>query len=270
MKGREELKPIAVILILSLAASAAVCAVFGIFWFLVPVFIGFAVGLSLLFWLVMWLFSIVIPNKTYSEPSKVYLWLLNLAYAYVCEFTRVKIHTSGLEKLPEGPFVLVSNHASNLDNMVQCLALKERPMAFIAKEELFKIPIVRGMITRCCYISIDRKTSKRGKPAIETAEDYLRRGVCSIGVYPEGHRNKGGELGKFHAGSFKVALNTQCPIVVSSIVGTENVKHRFPFRRTDVYFDILDVVSPVDRKSTELAQEIQNKISEHIKTRKET
>ncbi len=263
------MKPIAVILIVSLVSSVAICAAFLIFWWLLPIFLGIAVGLSLLFWLILWIFSIFIPNKIYPEPSKLYLWLLNLAYAYVCEGARLKIHTSGLEKLPQGTFVLVSNHASNLDNMVQCLALKERPMAFIAKEELFKIPIVRGMITRCCYISIDRKTSKRGKPAIETAEDYLRRGVCNIGVYPEGHRNKGGALGKFHAGSFKIAVNTQTPIVVSAVSGTENVKHRFPFRRTHVYFDILDVVSPVGRKSTELAQSVQQTISDHIMQRKE-
>ncbi len=263
------MKPIAVILIIGLAASAALCAALRNFWLLVPIFIGVAAALSLLFWLVLWIFSIFIPKKTYSEPSKLYLWLLDLAYAYVCEGARLKIHVSGLEKLPEGPFVLVSNHASNLDNMVQCLALKNRPMAFIAKEELFRIPIVRGMITRCCYISIDRKSSKRGKPAIETAEDYLRRGVCNIGVYPEGHRNKGGELGKFHAGSFKIAVNTQTPIVVSALVGTEDVKRHFPFRRTHVYFDILEIVSPADRKSTELAQSIQQTIGDRIKERKE-
>lgn len=263
------MKPIAVILVISLAASAAVCAAFGIFWYLLPIFVGFAVGLALLFWLVLWIFSIFVPNKTYSEPSKLYLWLLNLAYAYVCEGARIKIHTSGFEKLPEDRFVLVSNHASNLDNMVQCVALGKRPIAFIAKEELFRIPIVRGMITRCCYISIDRKTSKRGKPAIEAAEDYLRRGVCSIGVYPEGHRNKGGALGKFHAGSFKIAVNTGTPIVVSSIVGAEDVKKRFPFRRTHVYFDILDVISPAGRKSTELASDIRNMIADHIDGLKE-
>lgn len=258
------MKPIAVILIISLAASVAVCSVFRIFWYILPIFLGFAVGLSLLFWLVLWIFSVFVPNKTYSEPSKLYQWLLNLAYAYVCEGARVKIHTSSFEKLPEGTFVLVSNHASNLDNMVQCVALGKRPIAFIAKEELFRIPIVRGMITRCCYISIDRKTSKRGKPAIETAEDYLKRGVCSIGVYPEGHRNKGGALGKFHAGSFKVAVNTGTPIVVAALVGTADVKKHFPFRRTHVYFDIIDVVNPVGRKSTELASDIQNMISDHI------
>lgn len=153
--------------------------------------------------------------------------------------------------------------------MVQCLVFGKRPIAFIAKEELFRIPIVKGMITRCCYVSIDRKNSKRGKSAIETAEDYLQRGVCSIGVYPEGHRSKNGEIGKFHAGSFKVALNTQCPIVVSAIMGTENVKKRFPLRSTKVRFDIIDVISPVGRKSTELAQDIQLKIAEYINEHKE-
>lgn len=263
------MKPIAGILITSLLSAVVLCAFSKTFWYLPLFFVGFAFAFALLFWIVMWVFSVFVRKDYYSEPSKLYQWLLDVAYAFVCEGAGIKIIASGLEKLPDGAFLMVSNHVSNLDNMVQCLVFGKRSIAFIAKEELFRIPIVKGMITRCCYISLVRSSSKRGKSAIETAEDYISRSVCSIGVYPEGHRSKSGETGKFHAGSFKIALNTGCPIVVGAISGTENIKKNFPFRRTKVYFDIIDVVSPVGRKSTELSQEIQSKIAEHVEHVKE-
>lgn len=263
------MKPIAGILITSLLVAIALCAIVGVFWYLPLFFVGFALGLTILFWFVLWVFSLFVRKGTYSEPSKLYQWLLNVAYAFVCEGAGTKIIVSGLEKLPDEPFLMVSNHVSNIDNMVQCLAFGKRHVAYIAKEELFRIPIVKGMITRNCYISLARSNSKRDKSSIEKAEDYIKRGVCSIGVYPEGHRNKNGEIGKFHAGSFKIALNTGCPIVVSAIMGTEKIKKNFPFRKTKIYYDIIDVVSPVERKSTELAQDIQSRIAEHIKEHKE-
>lgn len=258
------MKPIAISFTLSLAAAAVVCFFTKCWAWLALYWLGFAAACSVLLWFVLWVISLFVRKRVYSQPSRFYQWLLNLGYAYICEGARLKVKASGLEKLPDEPFLLVSNHLSNLDNMVQCLALKNRSVAFIAKEELFKIPIVKGYITRCCYISIDRKSSKGGKSAVEQAEDYIRRGVCSIGVYPEGHRSRDGKVGKFHAGSFRTAIQTQCPIVVCAIIGTDKAKHRMPFRNTKVWFDVIDVVSPVGRKSTELAQDIQTMISDYI------
>lgn len=258
------MKPIGISFILGLAAAAAVCF-FTEGWVWIALhWLGFAVAFSVLLWFVLWIISLFVRKRVYSEPSVLYQRLLNLGYAYICEGARLKVKTSGLEKLPDEPFLLVSNHLSNLDNMVQCLALGKRHIAFIAKEELFRIPIVKGYITRCCYIPIDRRSSKGGKSAVEQAEDYIRRSVCSIGVYPEGHRSRDGKVGKFHAGSFRTAIQTQCPIVVCAIMGTDKAKHRMPFRSTKVRFDVIDVVSPVGRKSTELAQDIQTMISDYI------
>lgn len=257
--------PILIILILSLICSVTLSVIIGNLWLILPIFCGAAVGLALLFWLILLAFSAVVPHgKIYREPSKLYLSLLNLAYAFVCEGARARINAKGLEKLPEKPFLLVSNHRSQLDNMIQSLVLRPRKIAFIAKAELFKIPIVRGMITRCCYLSLGRKSTKGDRSAVETAKDYIDRNVLSIGVYPEGHRSKDRQMLKFHAGSFKIAIDTGCPIVVSAVMGTEKVHKRFPFRKTDVYFDIIDVIDPKGRKSVELSEEIQEIIRKYV------
>ena len=257
--------PILFILILSLVCAAALPVIIGKLWLILAFFLGFAVLFALLFWIILAVFSAVVKHgKIYDEPSKLYLWLLNAAYAFVCGGARVKIKSEGLEKIPEEPFLLVSNHVSQLDNMVQSLVLRPRKIAFIAKAELFKVPIVRGMITRCCYISVDRKSSKNDRSSIASAEDYINRGVMSIGVYPEGHRGKNGQVQKFHAGSFKIAVDTGCPIVVSAVIGTENVHKRFPFRSTEVRFDIIETINPSGRKSVELSEEVHEKIKNYV------
>lgn len=258
-----------IIIIMSILCAAALSVITGKLWLILAFFLGSAAAFSLGFWLVLGAFSAVIPRgKIYKEPSKLYLWLLNCGYSFVCGGAGVKIKSSGLEKIPDKPFLLVSNHVSQLDNMVQSLVLRPRKIAFIAKAELFKIPIVRGIITRCCYMSVGRKSFKSDRSSIDAAEDYIRRGVMSIGVYPEGHRGKNGQMLKFHAGSFKIAIDTGCPVVVSAIIGTEKVHKRFPFRRTEVSFEIIETIDPSGRKSVELSEEIHDKIENYIEERR--
>lgn len=255
------MRPIAVTLAFSAAGAITVCAIFRIFPFLFPIFCGFALALNLLIWGILWIFSLFVnKNKVYEKPSKLYLNILNFGYAYICEGARLKIKSSGLEKLPKEPFLLVSNHLSQLDNMVQCLALKPRAMAYITKQSIFKIPIVGRTITRCCYMPIDRKSLKAGKGVVELAEDYIKRGVLSVGVFPEGTRGDGKTLGKFHAGSFKIALKTGCPIVVAAIRGTKQAHERTPWLSTEVNFDIIEVLSPEGHKSVELSELVREKI----------
>ena len=255
------MRPIAVTLAISAAGAITLCAIFRIFPLLFPIFCGFALALNLLLWGILWILSLFVnKKKVYEKPSKFYIGMLNFGYAYICEGARLKIKTSGLEKLPDEPFLLVSNHLSQLDNMVQCLALKPRNLAYITKQSLFKIPIVGRTITRCCYMPIDRKSLKAGKGAVELAEDYIKRGALSVGVFPEGTRGDGKTLGKFHAGCFKVALKTGCPIVVAAIRGTKQAHERTPWLSTEVNFDIIDVLSPEGRKSVELSELVREMI----------
>ena len=73
------------------------------------------------------------------------------------------------------------------------------------------------------------------------AVDLIKRDEVSIAVYPEGTRSKKNKLLKFHAGVLKIAQKANVPIVVTTIRGGEDVKDRYPWRRTHVYFDVLDV-----------------------------
>ncbi len=258
-KEREVKHIIPVFALISAAGAIILSIVMKRLWAAVLLFIAFFCGLSALFWLTLWAFSLCAGKREYNAPSRLYLFLLNCAYSYVCGAARLKVRTKGLEMLPDEPFLLVSNHLSNLDNMVQSLCLYPRPIAYIAKAELFKIPLVRGLITRCLYLSLDRKNPRKGRETIAKAMELIK--TVPVGVYPEGHRGNGTELGEFHAGCLKIATKTGSPIAVAVIYGTDKAKRRAPFRATEVRFEIVEVITPGKRKTAELSGEILEKLA---------
>lgn len=247
------------------AASLSQIWIFPIcFIICVPVF-------SLIYWFILWLTCFYIPvKKEYEKPSKFYQFLLNAAYWFVCSAARVRVHTTGLEKVPKDrKFLFVSNHLSRFDNMVQCVVLRKTPLAFITKPSNYKIPIGRHLMSRCCYVSIDRGSPKSAAKSIARAAELIRSDAVSVGVFPEGHRGTGYELQEFKAGCFKAAAKADCPIVAATICGTEKVHKNFPFHKTEVYFDILEVIEPGKEKTTELALNIKEIMQENLNKYKE-
>lgn len=258
-----------------IAALSGVCAVIysaakieklAQIWLLPLSFIVFCLLFAILYWLFMGLFSLHISlKKDYDKPSEVDYRLLNSGYRFLCSAARVKLHVTGTEKLPsDGQFLLVSNHLSRFDPMVQSMVLKERVLAFISKPSNFTIPIGRRYIKRCCYMPIDRENPRNALKTINRAADLISSDTMSVAVYPEGHRGTGTALQEFKPGCLKIAIKAGCPIVVTTIYGTQNIHRHFPLRRTDVYFDILDVIEPGKAKTVELSGMIQTEMQEHL------
>lgn len=264
-------------LIYVLSAVAAVVftlvkiTAFSQIWILPVCFIVCVAAFSLLFWLLLYLSCFFIPvKKEYEKPSRFYQHLLNLGYWFIYTAGRAKLHITGLEKIPKDEkFLFVSNHLSRFDNMIQCVALRKTPLAFITKPSNFKIPIGRHLMSRGCYISIDRDEPKSAAKSIARAAELIKRNYACVGVFPEGHRGVGYDLQEFKAGCLKTATKTNCPIVVSTICGTEKIHKNFPFHRTHVYFDILEVVKPSKQKTTELAPQIRQIMQNNLEKYKE-
>lgn len=231
----------------------------------IPIFV-------LLYWLVLWLMCFYIPvGKEYEKPSKLHLALINAGYWFLLTFAGAKVRTTGLEKIPKnGRFLFVSNHLSRFDNMIQCVALRKTPLAFISKPSNFKIPIGRHLMTRCCYIPIDRDNPKSATRSIMRAAELIKSDAVSVGVFPEGHRGTGYDIGEFKAGCLKAASKSGCPIVVATICGTEKIHKNFPLRRTKVFFDILAVVEPGKEKTVDLAKQIKDVMQENLNKYKES
>ena len=213
-------------------------------WWLLPIAFGCFVAANLLFALFMLVLSLLVDMRKENKKINRFYYTVTLLFDdWILAICRVKIHTTGMEKLPpEGEFLLVSNHRSNFDPLVTWWALRDRSLAFVSKpENLYKI--VFGRCThKCCFLAIDRENPRNALKTINTAAELMRNHECSFAIYPEGTRSKSGQLLEFRNGAFKAAKKANVPIVVATIEGTEQIAHRTPWRATDVYLTILDVV----------------------------
>lgn len=200
------------------------------------------VGAYLLFLLICAL--LVDPSREYEVHSNFYRRVLDGATAIAVRVCRIRVHVTGLEKLPADRKVLfVSNHRSNFDPIVTWYALRKWKPAFVSKASNFKIPIFGRMIRRCCFLAIDREDPRKAMQTIDKAARILERGQVSMAIYPEGTRSRDGTLLPFHNGVFKIAKRAGAPVAVLGVAGTEKVRHRFPLHRTHVYLEVLDVIA---------------------------
>ncbi|MBI4373112.1 MAG: 1-acyl-sn-glycerol-3-phosphate acyltransferase [Candidatus Omnitrophica bacterium] len=133
----------------------------------------------------------------------------------------MKVHLEGAENLkPKGTYVLVANHQSIAD-IIAVLHLS-LPFKFIAKQELFWIPILGWSLWLARYIPLVRGDRISAKRALEQASGYLKRGI-SVLLFPEGTRSPHGEIQDFKAGAFKLAQEVGVPIVPIVIHGTRDL-----------------------------------------------
>lgn len=216
--------------------------------------LGALLGVFLLYVLFLGVCALLVdPGKEYDKNSRFYRFLLDSAAAAAVKLCRIRVHISGIEKIPKDTKLLfVSNHRSNFDPIITWYALKRWKLAFISKPENFKIPFFGRIIRRCCFMPIDRENPRKAIVTVNRAARLLKKQEVSIGVYPEGTRSKTCELLPFHNGVFKIAQKAEAPVVVLSITGTERIARAAPFGTTDVYLDVLEVFSGIKETKTEL------------------
>lgn len=187
------------------------------------------------------------------ENHPVYRRTVIFVIGLLCRFARVRIRFTGEEKLPQGRFLLVSNHRSNYDPITALWAMRARDIAFVTKPENLRIPLAGPMIYKANFLPIDREDPRRAMTTIQTAAELIKNDVVSIGVYPEGTRSKEGELLPFHNGVFKIAQKAAVPVVVLSTEGTENIHKNFPLRHTDVTLRVCAVLPAGDVRESSTA-----------------
>ncbi|WP_203361879.1 lysophospholipid acyltransferase family protein [Bacillus sp. REN10] len=127
---------------------------------------------------------------------------------------RIEVH--GREHFPkDGGVLLCANHIDNLDPPVVGITAP-RTVSFMAKEELFEVPILGKMISQLQAFPVKRGMSDR--EALRKGLNFLKEGKV-LGLFPEGTRSKTGEIGKGLAGAGFFALRTEAYVVPCAIVG---------------------------------------------------
>jgi len=152
----------------------------------------------------------------------------------------IHVHINGLENLNVGgSCILMPNHQSNFDIpvLLGCLPVQFR---WLAKAELFKIPIFGRGMRGCGYISIDRSNRKSAFKSLTEAATKIRNGV-SVLIFPEGTRSWDGKILPFKKGGFVLSVDAGVPIVPIVIFNTWSIMHKGTLlvRRRSVRMDIL-------------------------------
>ncbi len=165
-------------------------------------------------------------------------FFLNLIFL---PFISMKIENP--ENIPKDTnYIIIANHVSNFDPLL--LALKwEKPVHFMAKEELFKIFIIGPVLKMIDMIPVRRGESDR--KAVKESLDYLKKGEI-LALFPEGTRNKKKEdLLPFHTGAAFFAKSSDLHVLPVAITGTDKIRIAFfnkvifkvgePIKITDYY-----------------------------------
>jgi 1-acyl-sn-glycerol-3-phosphate acyltransferase len=165
----------------------------------------------------------------------------------------------GQEYMPAyGPVILVANHVSNLDPPAVGVACPRR-VHFMAKHELFINPVSGWFLRALGAFPVKRNTPDRA--AFKQALNILKKGLV-LGMFPEGTRNKSGELGPAQQGAAVLALRTQAILIPVGVrVRIKNGKDK---GQVQVRFGPAIPWDDLDPKDRSSAQILANRIMIHI------
>jgi 1-acyl-sn-glycerol-3-phosphate acyltransferase len=179
--------------------------------------IPFALFLTLLISLAALFATIVLRWHADSVQGLAAWWARS-----ICRVGGVAVTVSGAERLePDTPYIFAANHQSQFDILVLQGFLKVN-FRWLAKKELFNVPVWGPAMRRTGYIPIDRSHGRQAIKSLAEAARKISAGTSVI-IFPEGTRSPDGKLHEFKAGAMVLALKSGVPIVPVAILGTHEI-----------------------------------------------
>ncbi len=146
----------------------------------------------------------------------------------LCRLAGVRVRVEGLAHLAPGQtYIFAGNHASQYD-IFSFQGYFPYDFRWIAKRELFRIPVFGTAMHRIGYIPIDRSHGRKALKSLDEAAQQIAAG-SSVLIFPEGTRSADGHLQEFKAGAVLLAIKARVPIVPIAFCGSYQIlpKGRF-------------------------------------------
>ncbi len=191
------------------------------------------------------------------------LWGQSILFA-----SRIHVTVKGFSNIdPDKPYIFMPNHMSNFDIPVILAHLKVQ-FRWLAKSELFRIPLFGFAMKRAGYISIDRSNRKSAFESLARAARIIRNGR-SVLIFPEGTRSRDQSIKAFKKGGFVLAVESGVPIVPVVIHGTWRImsKNGLMIRPGNVTVEILKPIETTDysrKTKDELLERVRGVIVENF------
>jgi 1-acyl-sn-glycerol-3-phosphate acyltransferase len=176
--------------------------------------LGVAITAFFSFWSVIFSFFANAENNVHKVAN---IWSHFLLF--ICS---TKVEVIGSENILRGkPQVFMANHQSDFDILIT-LGYVPGQFRWLAKKELFGIPIFGAAMRSAGYIEIDRNNHEKAMQSLDRAAQSIREGK-SVMTFPEGTRSRNGEIKPFKQGTFHLAIKSGVPIVPITIIGSGEI-----------------------------------------------
>ncbi|HBP25987.1 MAG TPA: hypothetical protein DD618_03445 [Acholeplasmatales bacterium] len=212
-------------------------------WSLPVIFPLMFVAAFVIFYLILGIISLFLdPKKIQLDPPRFFSMMIEWTTRFLITFSRMKIVFENEDLIPKNhKFFLISNHQSNWDPITLIGRVHGHTLTYIMKDSLLNVPIVGTWLRHSGFLPLDRKNDRKALEVVLMAIKKVKGGQ-SLGVCPEGTRSKGPQLGEFRPGVFKIPLKAEAPIVIVALDGFYKIKFHWPFRTTQVYLKVCEVL----------------------------
>lgn len=140
----------------------------------------------------------------------------------ICRVANISVQVEGQENLnPSQAYIFIGNHASQVD-IWSFQGYSPHDFCWIAKKELFSIPVLGKTMQAAGFIPLDRSSSRAAMKSLNEAAECIAGG-SSVLIFPEGTRSPDGHLQTFKTGAIVLAIKAGVPVVPIAFCGTHQL-----------------------------------------------